>query len=247
MKITISKIAMLGVLLLVLSYCMVSRDANNENSGSSAGKKSKIDPALRYVLSNLNSAEFTPIRTGWTFNYGFDDGGTLNSFEYIRSLISYEELQKESPLKIFLKGPHTSTNLNLKSQNSFGYYNPKFVKQLHENLKWILSNEAFVHLTRSGIEEFNILRKLRGYLEIYSIIENDQAEFNRLRSNFLEKLEKGEWSDYDYRSYLPAQLEMSDYWNWSETVYYFWVRRDIDGTKELWHKMIMDFITAYES
>ena len=247
MKNTISKMALLLITLLALSYCMVSRDANKENSGSSVGKKSKIDPALMHVLSNLNHAEFTAIRTGWKYDYGFDDGGTLNSFEYIRSLISYEELQRKSPVNIFLKGPHTSTTLNLKSQNSFGYYNPKFVKQLHENLNWILGNEAFVHLTRSSVEKFNILKKLRGYLEIYSIIENDQTEFNRLRLNFQEKLKADEWSDYDYRSYLPAQLEMSHYWNWSETVYYFWVRRDIDGTKELWHKMIMDFITAYES
>jgi len=247
MKNTISKIALLGIILLAFSYCMVSRDANNENSASSAGKKSKIEPALKSVISNLESARFMPIRTGWKYNYGFDDGGTLNSFEYLRSLMTYEEFQEVSPVKIFLKGPHTSTNLDLKSQNSFGYYNPKFVKQLHENLNRVLSSEAFVYLTRPSLEEFNILRKLRGYLEIYSIIENDQAEFNRLRSNFQEKLEKGEWSDYDYRSYLPAQLEMSDYWNWSETVYYFWVRRDIDGTKELWHHMIIDFITAYES
>jgi len=245
MKNTISKIALLGITLLALSYCMVSRDVNNENSGSSAGKKSKIDPALRYVLSNLNSAEFTPIRTGWTYDYGFDDGGTLNSFEYIRSLISYEELQKKSPVKIFLNGPHTSTNLNLKSQNSFGYYNPKFVKQLHENLKWILSNEAFVHLTRPGVEEFNILRKLRGYLEIFSFIGKNKAEFDQLKSEYRELVNKNEWGSYDYRQKLPTYLRENLY-NWSETVYYFWVRRDIDGTKELWHKMIIDFIEAYE-
>jgi len=245
MKNTISKIALLGITLLALSYCMVSRDVNNENSGSSAGKKSKIDPALRYVLSNLNSAEFTPIRTGWTHDYGFDDGGTLNSFEYIRSLISYEELQKESPVKIFLKGPHTSTNLDLNSQNSFGYYNPKFVKQLHENLKWILSNEAFVHLTRPGVEEFNILRKLRGYLEIFSFIGKNKAEFDQLKSEYRELVNKNEWGSYDYRQKLPTYLRENLY-NWSETVYYFWVRRDIDGTKELWHKMIIDFIEAYE-
>jgi hypothetical protein len=225
---------------------MVSRDANNENSASSVGKNSKLEPALKYVISNLESARFLPIRTGWTHDYGFDDGGTLNSFEYIRSLMTYEEFQGKSREKIFLKGPHTSTNLNLKSQSSFGHYNPKFVKQLHANLNRVLSSEAFVYLTRPSVEEFNILRKLRGYIEIYSFIGKNKAEFDQLKSEYIEFLNKNEGPPYDYRQKLPTYLRENLY-NWSETDYYFWVRRDIDGTKELWNQIIIDFIEAYES
>ena len=244
MKNTAGKIVFIGLIVTTLSYCSSSR---MNKSRSSKNENSSFEFALKHVLSNLEKARFQPIRTGWTHDYGFDYGGTLNTFEYVRSLMTYEELQKTSKHAIFLKGPHSSTSLNLNSNTSFGYYNPAFVNYLNTTLKKILRNEAFIELSRPSIIRFNILNKLKGYLEIYDLIEEDRDVFNKLRTNFEEKLAMGVWSSYDYRSYLPPRLETSKYWNWSETVYYFWVRRAIDGTKELWHQLIIDFIAAYES
>jgi hypothetical protein len=45
---------------------------------------------------------------------------------------------------------------------------------------------------------------------------------------------------------IPEQIYSEYYWNWSETSYHFWVRRDIDKTIDLWIAIISDVLDAYD-
>ncbi len=246
MKNKLLKASILSVIILTLSSSVLLKEINN-NKALSTENNDDFTLAIKQVLSNLKNAKFKPIREGWTFDYGFDDGGTLNSFEYIRSLMTYSQFQKKSPVEIFLKGPHTNTTLNLNSQNSFGHYNPEFVKLLHTSINKLIHDKDFINTTRSSLTKFKIIDKLKGYIKVYNIIQENQSEFNKIKSEFVDLIETNKWDSYYYREKLPSILNTSDYWNWSETNYYFWIRRDIDDTKDKWHQIILDVITAYDT
>ncbi|HHW80087.1 MAG TPA: hypothetical protein GX746_00070, partial [Bacteroidales bacterium] len=54
------------------------------------------------------------------------------------------------------------------------------------------------------------------------------------------------WEEGGYREMIPEQIYSEYYWNWSETSYHFWVRRDIDETIDLWTAIISDVLDAYD-
>lgn len=197
------------------------------------------------VIQHLDQAEFSPVREGWQFDYGFKGGGMLNTYEYLRSLSSLAAFQSKVPERIFDSGPHGDTELNLTEQYSFGHYNPHFVTYFHDGVRQLIGNQDFVSSTYDLVEASGFIYKLNYLQEIYRYIEDNPAEFKQFVSRYEDMLEDRTWPEDGYRTYLPKQFDDDYYWNWSETVYYFWVRRDIDGTKYLWIQVIDDLLQAY--
>ncbi len=209
-------------------------------------KPNDIENALKYMAENLDYATFLPVRVGWQFDYGFKDGWILNKFEYIRSLLSYKDFQAMLDYPIYLSGPHTREELNLNSKYSFGHYNPKFVTHLRKSALSILSNKTFTNYTKPLLEKYGILDFLTKHKEIYEIAQENPDEFNKIKSDFLKGIKDKTWEEGAYREMLPSQLDSDYYWNWSETSYHFWVRRDIDNTIDLWIGLVSDVLDAYD-
>ena len=205
-----------------------------------------LDKQIEFVLSNLDKAKFMPIRQGWQYDYGFGpDSGMLNTYEYLRSLLSFESLQSKLDIKIFSEGPHDSSGLNLTDRFRFGHYNPRFVKNFHESLERLLNNRSFVSSSYESIEKYGLLQKLQRLSTLYQYIARNEREFQKYKMQYLNKLSNSSWPADGYRTFIPTKLNSSRYWNWAESAYYFWIRRDIDGTKELWIKLIDDTLQAY--
>ena len=206
----------------------------------------KIQEKLAFLVENLDNATFDPVRVGWQHDYGFAGGGVLNKYEYIRTLFSYEDFQALLHYPIYLSGPHTKNALNLNSEYTFGHYNPKFVSELRNDIKEILSNEYFVKYTKPTIEKYGFLDLLANYKSVYNITINQPKEFEEIKNQYINEIEQQSWQEGSYRSVLPEIIQTSPYWNWGETCYHFWVRRDIDNTKETWIGMINDILNAYK-
>lgn len=213
-------------------------------------ENSELYSQVQLVINNLDRAEFFPIRVGWAYDYGLKDGaGLLNTYEYIRSLITYETLQSILPMDIFIEGPHSKKQLELNSRFTFGHYNPEFVKYFSTVLSHLLSNQMFVDSTKGLMEEYGILDKLEKLQQIYYITDEEPEIFNKYKLQYQEMLNNKTWpaDSYEgYRAHLPESLDTSYYWNWAETNYYFWIRRDIDGTLPLWISMIDSVTNAYK-
>ena len=124
----------LRVLICILFMGFAS-NALPQNFGSTP-----MSEEIARVIMNLDKAKFMPIREGWSFDYGFKSGYILNTFEYVRSLSTFENFQRKLPMKIFIGGPHTGSSLNLKSKYEFGRYNPEFVDMFHYELRDLLGN-----------------------------------------------------------------------------------------------------------
>lgn len=254
-------ISWLASVTLIFSICvgfsfstlaMVPEAENNTKQLNDSGmseqqiRESALYSQLTYVIENLPKAVFVTVREGWTHDYGLTEGpGLLNTFEYLRSLVPFESLQNDMPMSIFLSGPHYDNKLVLTSKYTFGHYNPEFVKYFGSVMSELLSNKSFVSATKPMVEKYGVLHNLAGLQTIYRVIEKDQASFNKLKSQYQQKLLDGTWPESGYSFNLPAELNEQYYWNWSESHYYFWVRRDIDGTKELWSPIIDSIIYAY--
>lgn len=205
-----------------------------------------LEGAVTNVVLHLDNARFEPVRKGWVFDYGFNDGaGMLNTYEYLHTLCSYKELQRLLPMKIFLRGPHTAESLDLANPFDFGRYNPAFVEYFHATLNVLLKNKAFVSATRGGMKKHGLLEKLSRLQDIHEYIGKHPEEFEAFKQRFEKALADKTWRADDYRTLIPKALDQDSYWNWSETAYYFWVRRDVDGTRALWISVINDILYAY--
>ena len=197
------------------------------------------------TLKHLDKAVFTPWRTGWTHDYGFTpDSGMLNTFEYLRSLVTFERLQEILPMKIFVSGPHTKEALILTDPYTFGHYNPDFVKYFLQGVKTLAQNKSLIQTTKANMTQYGLIEKMKRFYIGYIYIEKNHDEFIQYKTRFEKKLEDQTWEENEYRN-IPKGLLYPNHYNWSESVYYFWVRREIDGTKELWIEVIKKGLVAY--
>lgn len=216
--------------------------------GAAATTQTDAEPLkekVKYVIQNLDKATFQTVRKDWNHDYGLPDAGMLNTYEYLRSLVSYEQFQAVLAVKIFSKGPHTGQNLDLTNPYEFGYYNPEFVLRFHSALNMLLKDKQFTESTKAFMTAYGLIDKLNKLQLIHHYIDENPAEFERYVDNYYRHVSKRVWPEGDYRLAMPEKLYSDEYWNWSETVYHFWIRREIDGTKQLWINVINDLLTAY--
>lgn len=100
---------MKSLVTLFLVFCFaLSSVAQEQYYGSSP-----LVNELSMVVKNLDKAEFRPVREGWQHDYGFGPGvGLLNTYEYLRSLTSFETFQGKLPLKYSFVGRIALKDLN---------------------------------------------------------------------------------------------------------------------------------------
>ena len=214
--------------------------------GTTKINSTQLRDKIAYVIENLDEATFHPIRTGWKFDYGFSGGGALNKFEYIRSLFSFQELQEMLDYSIYVSGPHTDSSLNLQSRFSFGHYNPRFVSDLKLHINQLIGNKSFVEHTKPILEKYNFIKLLQDYQLVYNETKLHESEFNSIKKLYVDGLRNRTWEENSYSMYLSETIKTGAYLNWGETSYHFWLRRDIDGTKEGWNEIITAILKAYQ-
>ncbi len=202
---------------------------------------------IRFVIQNLAKAKFSPVRVGWQFDYGFtESAGLLNTFEYVRSLITFETLQKILPMDIYVSGPHSKQELKLTDHNDFGHYNPQFVRYFHTVVDWVVSDESFMSATRDIMMEHTVILSLQRMQHIHRFIENNKEIFQQSKAQYEQRIREQTCPERGCGVRLPKAIaEERQYRNWAESVYAFWVRREIDGTKHLWIDVVDDVLRAY--
>ncbi len=209
--------------------------------------ETELSSSIADTIERLNEAHFETVRSGWDFDYGFNsESGLLNTYEYLHTLTSFEKLNSILPVPIFVSGPHKNNSLDLENAYEFGHYNPEFVSLFREAIRNVVQHSDFVSRTRDDVIRFGVLQKLKNLEQIHDYIESNRDEFMGFKTRYERQIREKTWRKEAYRDYLPAELKTEPYWNWSESVYYFWIRREIDGTRALWNSTIVDILTAYD-
>jgi uncharacterized protein (TIGR02145 family) len=201
------------------------------------------------VINNMDEAQFHPIRRGWNHDYGFTigGGGILNTFEYLRSLLSFEAFQKLVPMDVYVSGPHSKSELILNNEYSFGHYNPEFVRYFQASVTQLLKRESFVSTTRNILIRHGIIEKLERLQHIYNYISKNESEFEEFVGQYETMLMNKTLPSNGYRLLVPKSLDNDDYWNWAEGNYNFWIRRYIDGTMPVWIEIINTIVNSYKN
>lgn len=241
--------------ILLLTGCFSTKTSNKKAESVLSNQKTdsvlsneKADSVLIFLVFKLNSMKYTPLKNvDWHHDYGFKDGWLRNKFYYLRSIVSYADINKLFGQKVFLKGPHSEKMLNLDDSESFGYYNKDFLLLVKASIDRIVSNKNFLNKSRGIIQKFGIIDSLKSMREIHNIyIKDENGTSSSIKKEYMQKIVKGNWPVGGYREYIPKSIGQ-DYYNWGETTFHFWLRRDIDGTKEIWFSIINKIINAYES
>ncbi|KMQ49510.1 hypothetical protein CHISP_3585 [Chitinispirillum alkaliphilum] len=203
----------------------------------------KLSTLINRVIPNLSQASFITVREGWTHDYGLRPGtGMLNTFEYIHSLVSYETLINSLVcIPVYRSGPHSTSGLHLTNKESFGHYNPLFLSAAHLALQSFLSSPGFIEATKDDMLKFGILEKIERLKYISNHISNNEQEFQYYVENFQTMLSSGTVK----RTYYPNSFRGPRYWYWADTVYNFWIRREVDGTRHIWIEIIEELANAY--
>ncbi len=206
---------------------------------------SEIGSEIEEMIMNLHKVKL-PGSDPHDYSLPSKTTGRSTTFEYIRYLISYESFQKSLPMSIFVDGPHSREKLNFTSNTNFGHYNPEFVLYIERLINTLINNKSFISKTRKLMIKYGLLHKIWRLKEIHNIILSDENWFNYFKGNYLIMLKEKTWPQDGYREYIPkGQIYSSRYWNWAEGDYYFWIRRDIDGTRNMWINIIDTVLTAY--
>lgn len=231
-------ILIMALLPLLILFCAATQAGMNSDP-----LKQKVST----VIQQLEKAKFQTVRTEWAHDYGFaPDTGMLNTYEYLISLLSFEDLQAGLGVNIFTHGPHHLKGLDLTNKLQFGHYNPKFVLLFHSAVKQIINDKQLLTSTKASMTTYGLLTKLERLRWIYHYIEANKPEFDDIVADYQLNLAAKSWPEHHYKNAMPEKLHSAEFWNWSEMVYHFWVRREIDGTKELWIEVINDILYAYE-
>ncbi len=156
---------------------------------------------------------------------------------HLASLTSYESLWSAVGFPIFRSGPHTARGLNLGS-DSFGRYNPKFVRWLADNALIAASDRRFARRTQRTYEE-DLQNLARLYLstrmmflanpEYYEAQAKAYTSFERHRPDpaYVQALQK-KWP----RLYRRAHA--------------YWVRRRIDGSANAFEDALRKLMRIYD-
>ncbi|MFK7750300.1 MAG: hypothetical protein AB8B65_18055 [Kordia sp.] len=169
--------------------------------------------------------------------------GRYALYDQFFSISSLETIVGEP---VFLKGPHANAP-NYKSEKTFGYYNPLFIKKLEDNLRFLFQNKAFVSSVQSHYDQ-----KLKQYLRVYYLSYEVGANNKEVRDKYLAVIANPEKYDYmNGSAKAPAFYLQEAFRDFAESlekegydVYEaftcpgFWVRRSMDGTADEFYELL---------
>ena len=192
--------------------------------------------------------------TGQGFDY-WPNGGIQIAYYHLATFLSYKTLANLSPYPVFLSGPHGEANLNLNSGQTFGHYNPQFLRWLQDHLIEVLDDARFIEFTRDNFLTY-LGDTTKTYWATYTTLNRHPEEFNTLLADYQERLQNRSvpdsyyyniaWGENSDRYESLKKLNASYNTNVIAPAVYFWLRRRIDGTDSLVFSMLEYVLNAYE-
>lgn len=178
-------------------------------------------------------------------SYLLDEG--LRSLYYFGSAnnISLQMVGGLFATSVFVSGPHGEV-VDF-TASSFGHYNPEFVERVLTTVRALASDRARIERTNAAFDRL-LRRRALTYLLVHDALHHDRAWYDELAQDYESSLGSGRRSskfDSTIMALIEAFTRAGHSFYEIDTAVYFWVRRDIDGTDELWRGAIEALLTAY--
>jgi len=191
------------------------------------------------------------------------DGGMRIFACHLRSLVSLESLQRAAGIDIFVSGPHGQSELTLDSPDSFGHYNPAFVRWMADNLIPAGRDGALRQATQTHFDKY--VRPLaRIFHATHRKIQREPACFRREVERYVAEMRRGQVSSELQERYFffmndefCARPDDVNYFfehgfdggyngNVTKTCVGFWIRRNLDGTGSEFHEALTRLLRTYD-
>jgi hypothetical protein len=187
-----------------------------------------------------------------SFDYGAE-GGLRNFACRAGTLLSLPSLLRLSPVSSpFLSGPHHGDTLDLNAPNSFGHYDPAFVRWATGALL-PASHDSALRAQTQGTYDAQVRTLARIYYRVWRVLSAHQAWATRERDLYLGAMKKGQgdWSgpvvglyeellgkaDADWGGADPNLVRSATMW---------WLRRLSDETAPLWADGLLTLLSTYD-
>lgn len=254
-------------LLLALIACAPRVSATLEFNDASAPSKrepAKPPPAAKLQPFDLTRAldgvehsllALDALRSGPDQHQAYD-ADAMRSWlptEGLRSLYYYASMRGLSlgvlaglfDAAVFVGGPHVE-QANFDAQ-SFGRYNPEFVRRVGVAAHALGEDRARVERTRPAFEG-SLQRQALTYLLVFKAIHRDPAWYADFKRSYAASIGQRD-STFTLHNQLNPMCEAFETrgmtWYEANTAAYFWVRRDLDGTASLWFEAVEALLGAY--
>ncbi len=156
---------------------------------------------------------------------------------HLASLMSYRALWDAVGFSIFRSGPHTARGLNLRS-DSFGRYNPKFVRWLSDKALIAASDRRFASRTQRTYEE-DLQNLARLYLSTRMMFLANPEYYER---------QAKQYSSFERHRPDPAHVAaLQKKWpRLYRRAHAYWVRRRIDGSANAFEDALRKLMRIYD-
>lgn len=210
-------------------------------------KEDEAVDIFRRAASNLD-------KTGLVLANEFDywpECGLRVMGGHLFSLISLYTLNRMLPCDLYVSGPHYYNRWNLNDPTDFGHYNPEAITYLGNLAKKVVADKKFVESTKPLVDQY-LKRQMVIMKGLYDGMNNN--EICPDKQAVLEDIMNREGNIYVNQENCPAcellgNLDLEDgtyvYGNTGEMFLYWWGRRNVDGTMELFHDILETVYNAY--
>ena len=231
------------IFLLILASCVASKTNNSKTTLS----KSIASVVLNWdnILSDTDLSEEN-------INSWLPNRGIRGRYELAKKYLSVRFMEEIIGEKVFLKGPHAE-EIDFKSEE-FGYYNPKFLKKLYDNLKSLYSNKEFIESTQA-LYDSRLKQYLRTFYLSYEIAVNNEEIISGYKKAIIDP------SQGSYMNWIsgPSYYLQESFAGFAQSIegkgydIYegftcpgFWIRRSIDGTEKQFYELLVLTISYYD-
>jgi hypothetical protein len=186
------------------------------------------------------------------------DVGLRYPYAVLKAYASLEKIEAAAGLKVFVSGPH-SKDIDFKSQNSFGHYNPAFVTRTLQTLKTANAIAAFKTLAQQVYDK-HLKTTARGYYKAYQYVNNSpqiQGSQGTItlgeimdtykRNMTEESTSSGDYIQNIFNDYASSEEKAGMDPYVASTAPGFWTRRKIDNSDKEFFALLEYIISQYDA
>jgi len=206
--------------------------------------KNTTEKMMMLMWNNLTkTTQSTSSECSDVFNY-YPNGGLRSFYCVFSTTWSIPNIEELAGINIFLNDVHGKNNLNF-SSSSFGHYNPEFLRWFRKEFLPANVNENFKIKTQSLYNKY-LQEKARTYFVVNNALKQKPEKAEALVQEY-KNLIRTSLNPYLHLSTFDAETDDSEYnWNIVTPASAFWLRREIDGTRDEFSKILNDLLLTYD-
>jgi len=179
----------------------------------------------------------------------FPKGGIKSAYCFIKTYIPISVAETISGHKMFLFSPHNNDSI-VRTNESFGHYNPEFLKWGIKNILPITENED-VKKTVEGTYQRYFSYSAKTYYLVWLQLQEITDENQKIKHEIKSAIQSKQYYGTDkYYAFLKEEYYKHPNLTWSgniaKTAVPFWVRREIDGTSDFFIQALEVVFNTYD-